>query len=316
MVRLRHEAQHATNRLGGGFVVQRNKLEDMAELLEKSGDYRVLRRLPSHNSSGHAEGPFPYIGIVLDTETTGLDHELDQVIELGMVKFHFSSDGRIGPIVDRFQAFQEPKSPLSDEIARLTGLTAVDLCGRAIDPDAVAEFVKGAALVIAHNAAFDRPFSERVSAIFANLPWTCSATEIKWKEEGASSFRLENLLGYFGYFHDAHRAIADCEALLFILSQPLPVTEGIGFGALLRAARRPAARIFAEGAPFDARHALKRRGYRWNNGQNAYPRAWWRDVDPDAVDDELEFLASYETQPEPLVLRMSARERFRSMMRN
>lgn len=295
---------------------QRDKLEDMAKSLENSGDYRVLRRLPSHVSSGHTEGPLPHIGIVLDTETTGLDHELDQVIELGMVKFHFASDGCIGPIVDRFQAFQEPESPLSDEIARLTGLTAGDLCGQAIDPDAVAEFVREAALVIAHNAAFDRPFAERLSASFAKVPWACSATDINWKAEGVSSYRLENLLGHFGYFHDAHRAIADCEALLFILSQPLPVSEGTGFAALLRAARRPAARIFAEGAPFDARHALKRRGYRWNDGQNGYPRAWWRDVDPDAVDDELKFLASHETHPEALVLRMSARDRFRSLVRN
>jgi DNA polymerase III subunit epsilon len=297
-------------------VAQHDKLEDMAKLLENSGDYRVLRRLPSHIGSGHTEGPLPHIGIVLDTETTGLDHELDQVIELGMVKFHFASDGRIGPIVDRFQAFQEPESPLSDEIARLTGLTAGDLYGQAIDPDAVAEFVREAALVIAHNAAFDRPFSERLSATFANLPWACSATDINWKTEGVSSYRLENLLGYFGYFHDAHRAIADCEALLFILSQPLPVAEGTGFAALLRAARHPAARIFAEGAPFDARHALKRRGYQWNDGQNGYPRAWWRDVDPDAIDDELAFLASHETHPEALVMRMSARDRFRSQVRS
>lgn len=297
-------------------MAQRDKLEDMAKSLENSGDYRVLRRLPSQVSSGHTEGSLPHIGIVLDTETTGLDHELDQVIELGMVKFHFASDGRIGPIVDRFQAFQEPESPLSDEIARLTGLTEENLCGQAIDPDAVAEFVRDAALVIAHNAAFDRPFSERLSVSFANLPWACSATDINWKAEGVSSYRLENLLGHFGYFHDAHRAISDCEALLFILSQPLPVSEGTGFAALLRAARRPAARIFAEGAPFDARHSLKRRGYRWNDGQNGYPRAWWRDVDPDAVDDELAFLASHETHPEALVLRMSARDRFRSMVRN
>lgn len=297
-------------------MTQRDKLEDMAKSLENSGDYRVLRRLPSHVSSGHSEGSHPHIGIVLDTETTGLDHELDQVIELGMVKFHFASDGRIGPIVDRFQAFQEPESPLGDEIARLTGLKAGDLCGQAIDPDAVTEFVKEAALVIAHNAAFDRPFSERLSPSFASLPWACSATDINWKAEAVSSYRLENLLAHFGYFHDAHRAIADCEALLFILSQPLPVSEGTGFAALLRAARRPIAKIFAEGAPFDARHALKRRGYRWNDGQNGYPRAWWRDVAPDAVDDELAFLASHETHPEALVLYMSARDRFRSKVRN
>ena len=291
------------------------ELEKIAKSLESSGDYRVLRRLSSDLGLILPECPLPHIGIILDTETTGLDAEIDELVELGMVKFRFSSDGQIGPIVDRFQAFQEPQAPLSDAIARLTGLSAAELSGQAIDPNAVSSFVEGAALVIAHNAAFDRPFSERLSACFTSLPWACSATEIDWKAEGISGYRLEYLLGQFGYFYDAHRAIADCEALLFILSQALPVSRGTGFGALLDAARRPTARIFAEGAPFDARHALKRSGYRWNDGQNGYPRAWWRDIDPERVDDELAFLASHDAHAGASIFRMSARDRFRATAR-
>src|SRR5690606_25095582 len=102
--------------------------------------YRVLRRLSSDLGLIIPECPLPHIAIILDTETTGLDAEIDELVELGMVKFRFSSDGQIGPIVDRFQAFQEPQAPLSEEVARLTGLSADELCGQAIDPNAVSAF--------------------------------------------------------------------------------------------------------------------------------------------------------------------------------
>ena len=39
-------------------------------------------------------------GILLDTETTGLDHAKDEIIELGMVKFDYTADGRIVGVRD------------------------------------------------------------------------------------------------------------------------------------------------------------------------------------------------------------------------
>ena len=51
------------------------QLEDIARLLEQSPDFKVLRRLQSRDvfSQNHCERPL--VGIVLDTETTGLDLE-------------------------------------------------------------------------------------------------------------------------------------------------------------------------------------------------------------------------------------------------
>ena len=62
--------------------------EAAARMLEATGDYRVLRRLqprPVIVSRLPCEGE--KIAIILDTETTGLDHTRDEVIELGMVAF-------------------------------------------------------------------------------------------------------------------------------------------------------------------------------------------------------------------------------------
>jgi DNA polymerase III subunit epsilon len=64
-------------------------LAAMAEVLGQSSEYRVLRRLVPRPTSMPASGQETKIGILLDTETTGLDHRTDELIELGMVKFGY-----------------------------------------------------------------------------------------------------------------------------------------------------------------------------------------------------------------------------------
>ena len=56
--------------------------ETVAQWLEKSGDYKVLRRIQMRESFG---GPIssPVKVLVVDTETTGLDFATCEVIEVG-----------------------------------------------------------------------------------------------------------------------------------------------------------------------------------------------------------------------------------------
>ena len=82
----------------------------MAEALGRSSDYRVLPRLVPRPRSMGVSGHEMRIGILLDTETTGLDHRKDEVIELGMVKFDYTPDGRIIDVRDTFSAFMSRPS--------------------------------------------------------------------------------------------------------------------------------------------------------------------------------------------------------------
>ena len=68
-------------------------LAAMAEALSRSADFRVLRRLVPRPLSAPLVGQETRTGILLDTETTGLDHVRDEIIELGMVKFDYLADG-------------------------------------------------------------------------------------------------------------------------------------------------------------------------------------------------------------------------------
>ncbi len=197
-------------------LVDRNDLAALAEVLGQSADFRVLRRLVPRTEFASSAGQETRTGILLDVETTGLDTTRSEIIELGMVKFTYTPDDRISQVIDVFSAFNEPTHPIPPEITDLTGITDEMVLGHRIDAESVSAFASDAVIVIAHNASFDRKFSERYWPTFERKPWACSATEVDWRRHGFDGSRLGYLLAGAGYFHQAHRAVDDCRALLEI----------------------------------------------------------------------------------------------------
>ena len=101
-------------------------------------------------------------GVLLDTETTGLDHVKDEIIEPGMVKFDYTGDGRIVG-VDTFSAFNEPSVPISAEVTALTGITDEMVAGHRFDDTAIAAFAENAVIVIAQQRL--QKFAEREPSV-------------------------------------------------------------------------------------------------------------------------------------------------------
>jgi DNA polymerase-3 subunit epsilon len=266
-------------------------LDAMADVLDATGDYRVLRRLKvrDHFAEGPTDQPVK-IGIVIDVETTGLDPKRDEVIELGMVKFAYAADGRVERVLETFSAFNEPTVPIPKEITNITGITDEMVAGNHIDPEKVSAFISTAEWNIAHNAKFDRPFAEIKWPAFENMSWACSLSQLDWRGLGFDGLRLTHLLGDIGLFHEAHRALDDCRALLEVLAHELPSVGKPALSLLLDEAGRKTSRIWAQGAPFDLKEELKRRKYKWNDGSDGRPKSWFIDVDERLQGAELEFL--------------------------
>jgi DNA polymerase III subunit epsilon len=287
-------------------------LAEMAATLEQSLDYRVLRRLRPRTEYAPNDGQATKIGLLLDVETTGLDHTRDEIIELGMVKFEYLPNGRITRVTDTFTSFNEPSISIPAEITQLTGITDEMVKGHRLDQDLVNAFAADAVVVIAHNAGFDRKFAERYCSGFQHKFWACSANEIEWRNHGFQGSRLAYLLMGAGFFHEAHRAVDDCLALLEILALGLPATDKTVLAALLERARRKTVRVWAEQSPFELKDELKRRGYRWSDGSDGRPKSWYIDVDESNRLDEIEFLRTtiYLREVAPRVQTLSALDRF------
>ncbi len=287
-------------------------LEAMAATLEESGRYRVLRQLKMRPVIEEPAGCELRTGLFVDVETTGLDPTKDEIIELAIVPFTYGLDGRIFHVREPYQRFQQPSSPIQPQITALTGITDDMVAGQEIDPSEVETIVNDAALIIAHNAAFDRRFAERLSAVFAVKPWACSMTQVDWGSEGYEGTKLAYLAMGAGFFYGRHRAENDCLAAIELLATPLPRTGVPAMRSLLERARRPSYRVWAVHAPFDLKNVLKARGYRWNGEEGQSPRAWYIDVDEPDLEQERMFLQNeiYQRDAEPLVRKITAYERF------
>lgn len=291
--------------------MDRFEAELHAIALQGSPHYRVLRKLDRRPLY---EWPLPdkvKIGVIVDTETTGLDPHESEIIELGMLRFAYTASGTIlGPLAE-FHSFREPSRPIPRHITQLTGITDEMVAGQRIDDDAVRDFVGSADLVIAHNAAFDRRFCERLNTVFVDKAWACSMSQVPWREEGVEGTKLFYVAYQQAFWFEGHRALDDCYALLELLEMPLPRSHAITMTTLLDAARRETRKIWAIGTPFEVKDRLRERGYRWNAGQDGRYRAWHREVDVDQVEAELCFLEDLDF-PEiaPLVTAVDAYIRF------
>ena len=261
--------------------------EKIISELESTGDYKVVKKLHTQESYNEDDGSNKRIAIFLDVETTGLSVEEAEIIELGMIAFEYSDDGRIFNIIDEFDEFEEPKKgEIPQEITDITSITNEMVKGKSINDKKVNEFISDAVIIIAHNANFDRQFVEKRFSVFKDISWGCSINDVSWKENGLNARNLEYLAYMYGYFYDAHRASYDCRASVHLLAQELPKSNELVLSDLLKTARKKTSRIFADKASFDKKDQLKERRYKWNPDM----KVWFIDVNENDMADELTWL--------------------------
>lgn len=282
--------------------------EDAAASLDRHEDYRVLRRMPAMRRA-EAEGVRAdmLVGVAVDVETTGINHDTDVVIELALQRFWADANGRIVLTGRPRSWLEDPGRPLSEEIVRLTGLTDERLRGRSILDAEAASLIRDADFVVAHNAGFDRPFVEARLPECAGRPWICSLRDFDWRAGGFEGGRLGDLLSQMSWFFPAHRAGDDVTALLHLVDHRIDGDRTV-LRALVDAASCPTFRIAATDAPFEAKDVLKARGYRWD----ATARVWSREVGDDAHTAEVDWASEhvYEGRRGPDVERVTWRTRY------
>ena len=305
-LRQKKEAQEA---------LQKFNLSSWDEVNKNPHNFKLIKRVQfSENPGDYPHALKPLIGdeisiVFLDFETTGLSHQTDEVIELGIVKVKYSpSEKRMTEISLVRSEYNDPERDIPQEITEITGIKDADVKNKKIDVKQVKEWIGSEenTYIIAHNSKFDRPFFTKLMGT-DNYKWGCSASQIDWKafkEYRIESAKLEYILLKLGYFYGGHRASVDCLAMVqmfFILPEALE--------QLLQNIDQNSVIIEAIGAPFDIKDPLKHAGYRWN----AEKKTWWIEVPESKLEEYLTDLGKFGNYKSSNATQvpLTARERFK-----
>ena len=272
-------------------------------------DVRILRRMRPISelvNSGPPIGSTRRIAIV-DTEATSVDVQTAEVIEIAAAVVLVDDAGEMRAVEETRRGLRDPGIPIPAEVRRLTGISDDDVAGRGLNVPRWEALLGGSDLIVAHNSAYDAPIVERLLPGIKGHAWACSMREIDWAAHGFDGAKLGHLLMQIGYFTTGHRADADVISLAHLLTHRPDGVRPLMAELIARAAQ-PSLRIEATGAPFDKRHLLKARGYRWD----AREKVWWREIAEAAHEAEGLWLArDAELRSTPRVIQLSWNTRYR-----
>ncbi|MBC7623062.1 MAG: DNA polymerase III subunit epsilon, partial [Aeromicrobium sp.] len=271
----------------------------------------VLTRIVSPVPDASVQGVGETVCVaVIDLETTGMDSATDQVIEIAVVVCDVDrATGAIKRLVSEYSSLNDPGVPIPAGATAVNGITDAMVIGQHIDVNALNACLVGVDLVIAHNAACDRPFAEILNPGFCEDTWGCSFKEVDWSAEGIESRKLDYIAFKLGFFYDAHRALADCHAVFAVLATPLPKSQKAGFLQLFECMEQPSYTFAALHAAYDKKDLLKGRGYSWN----ADKKNWHTSVTgKDIANAESQWLTEYVYEAKSLasIHKLTATDRY------
>ena len=155
----------------------------------------------------------------LDFETTGLDFDRDEVIEIGLRTLAVNrEDYREFYTVKEYESYNDTENEIDEEVEMLTGISKDMISGKKIDWLAVQDILRISDVMVAHNASFDRWFLEK--NVDCENVWACSKADVNWKDRGFLNTKLELLSIWHGFYYDSHRAMNDVNATIHLLLHP------------------------------------------------------------------------------------------------
>lgn len=155
---------------------------------------------------------------VIDLETTGGNHDIDKIIEVGMVRVSNLE------IVDEKKCLIDPEMNIPDFIQKLTTIKQKDVAGKPKIEEVIESIIDfiGDDIIVAHNTSFDVPFLNSVLRRLGRAELTnkaiCTNVMTKHMIPEITNSNLNYMSQLFNIGHDnAHRAYDDAFATAKLL---------------------------------------------------------------------------------------------------
>jgi DNA polymerase III epsilon subunit family exonuclease len=196
----------------------------------------------------------PFVTLVaFDIETTGLDPEKEEILEVAGMKFTFErSNGKLAAKgIGQFQSLVKPGKRISEEVTRIHNITnqmVEDAPGLQSVLQGFFRFCGLSSILVAHNASFDASFLakgiRRHCLVIPQNPIVDSLKLIRKILPEYASHKLGEVARKLGdqtglalKQSELHRAAYDCEVLKEVLCACLPKRYQDGDLAMDRAVK-------------------------------------------------------------------------------
>ncbi|MCR5635881.1 MAG: type I-E CRISPR-associated endoribonuclease Cas2e [Clostridiales bacterium] len=151
--------------------------------------------------------------VVLDFETTGLNPQTDEIIEIGALKVENDK------IVSTFDLLIKCGKEIPEEITQLTGITNEQLNNEGADLESTIKLLRDFVSdlpVVCHNAPFEQGFlfaaCKKLNIDLFNNRIIDTKILARVLLRGMTSYKLKNIAEYFSIpVEQEHRALPDCE---------------------------------------------------------------------------------------------------------
>ncbi len=260
---MKEEQNHQKDSEQLGFLYETTKeiANKKAKDLEEKNSFKSNEERVEILSKEH----FPENILILDTETTGLDNENDDCLEVGSILFNVKSRSVLAQ-----QSFLLPveinnAEKINNIPAEITRL-----------PQPLSEAIKYfeslvrvSDVIVAHNAEFDMKWFGLRKLPQIEKQWICTMDDITWPAERQLKNRpsvRDLALAYGVPVWNAHRALTDCIYLSEVFKRCSELEQ------LLIRALEPKVLLRAE-ISYEERYLAKNAGFRWND---AIKGAWSR----------------------------------------
>ena len=229
-------------------LFNKKELDQLDFLQDKFNDNSLKKRVKNKNIEKV---------LILDTETTGLDENKHEIIEIGCILFHVSSKSVLSQVSFLFAV-------TSNEAEHVNGIPAQ--VTNVFQPweDGLNFFMKlvdCSDLIVAHNVEFDRKWFGKGRLPKLEKKWICSLEDINWSFQQNLKIRpsvTDLALSFSIPVWSLHRALSDC----FYISEVFKKCENLE--ELLLKATEPRF-LYKALVSYDERFLAKEAGFRWNS---------------------------------------------------